>query len=491
MGAAKRACSKRAVGVALAVLAMAGLVACTGDGSSGPTTLPAQVTAMWSATGPWVEVAPPEATYVPGPDTPPAARITAFKRRANSGSEPDVRAVPEPQDAAETLYADPTSPEPWADRAVMVGRVAGSDTEGMFAPRKSTVAATIQGKKGRVGHYGKLWFASWPIPTCDVCDQEAFVIGLGLTKARVLAIAETVRQDPAPHAAKAALPDGLRSLGSAPIAQGSVLVGVWPQELAMTAGDATATFEVWSGDPRLYAHLAFWSVDGKPIESWRRGWADVVQHDKVTVTIASTPNSPEPSRADWNALRGAAAALVPGDAAAVDAAVADAVENLKPLPTDRSLCSATGSTGEVWTTLSGLVGQLRWGLTLAAGKGSINFCDNLWLATSGPVPSGGGGGPLGPVPPGGVRFANVGTTGTGGGEPWVRTVAGDVPDAATRVVVTVDDKATEAKLSDVGPEPGRRWFATVSLSDEMNMLGKVDVVAYDKSGGRVASGSGG
>lgn len=283
-----RAGYQRAVAVALAVLALAGVVACSSGGSPGatPTTLPPQVAAMWSATGPWLAVAPPKATYVPGPDTPSAARITALVRRADRAPDSNARAVPEPQDAAETLYADPTSPEPWADRAVMVGRVAGSDVEGMFAPREGTEAAIIQGKKGRVGRYGKLWFASWPIPTCDVCDQDAFVIGYGLTKARVLAIAQTVRQEPAPHAAKAALPDGLASLGSAPVAQGSVSVGVWPSELAMTAGDATATFQVWSGDPRLYAHLAFWSVDGKPIESWRRSWADVVQHGEVTVTIA-------------------------------------------------------------------------------------------------------------------------------------------------------------------------------------------------------------
>ncbi len=488
-----RAHSTRACAVALATLAIAGLVACSGDGSSSasPTTLPPQVAAMWSATGQWLAVAPPKATYVPGPDTPSSARLTALVRRANPGSDHDARAVPGPRDAAETLYADPTSAEPWADRAVMVGRVAGSDVEGMFAPRNGTVAATIQGKKGRVGHDGKVWFASWPIPTCDVCDQEAFVIGHGLTKARVLAIAETVSQKPAPHAKAATLPDGLKSLGSAPIAQGTVSVGVQPQELAMTAGNATATFQVWSGDPRLYAHLAFWSLNGKPIESWRPGWADVVQHGKVTVTIAGTPDSPEPSPAEQDALRRAAAALVPGDAAAVKAAVADAVKNLKPLPADRNLCAGSGLTSNNWATLSGVVGKLRWGLTLEAGKGFINSCDGFWFATSGAVPGGDGGGPLEPVPPGGVRFANVGTTGSGGDEPWIRTVAGDVPDSAVRVVVTVDGKPTEAKLSDVGPEPARRWFATAVPSDQMNMAGKVDVVAYDQAGNQVAAGTGG
>lgn len=480
--------------VVLVTLTMVGLVACGGDGSPGatPTTLPAQVTAMWSATDPWVTVAPPEATYVPGPDTPSSVRITALMQVSNPGSDsdPDARAVPEPQDAAETLYADPTSPEPWADRAVMVGRVAGSDVEGLFAPRTGVEAVTIQGKKGRVGRYGKLWYASWPIPTCDVCDQEAFVIGHGLTKARVLAIAETVSQKPAPHAEEATLPDGLASLGSAPIAQGTVSVGVRPRELAMTAGNATATFQVWSGDPRLYAHLAFWSADGKSIESWRRGFTDVVQHSKVTVTITSLADAPEPSPAAQDAFRGAAAALVPADAGAVKRAVADAVENLKPLPADRNLCDATGLTGDAWATLSGVAGQLRWGLTLEAGKGFVNSCDDYWLVTSGPLPGGGAGERLGPVPPGGVRFSGGGTTGTGDSL-WIRIVAGDVGDSATRVVVTVDGKSTEAQLADVGPEPGRRWFATAALSDQMNVATKVHVIAYDKAGNQVATGTGG
>lgn len=175
----------------------------------------------------------------------------------------------------------------------------------------------------------------------------------------------------------------------------------------------------------------------------------------------------------------------------MNAAVADAVQNLKPLPRDRNLCPASSLTGEVWTTLSGVVGQLRWGVSLEAGKGVLNFCDDFWLATSGAVPAGDGGGPLSPIPPGGVRFADVGTTGTGGGEPWVRTVAGDVPDSAARVVVNVDGRPTEAELSDVGPEPDRRWFATDVPADEMNMLHKVDVIAYDQSGNQVATGSGG
>lgn len=492
--AALRSHSKRTTVVALVVLATVGLVACGGGGSPGttPTTLSPQVAAMWTVTDPWVTVIPPKATYVPGPDTPSSVRIIALAQRSDPGTAPDARADPGPQAAAQTLYADPTSPDPWAGRAVMVGRMAGSDVEGMFAPREGTQAATIQGKKGRVGRYGKLWFASWPIPTCDGCDQEAFVIGYGLTKARVLAIAQTVRQEPTPRADRATLPDGLRSLGSAPVAQGTVSVGVRSQGLFMTAGDATATFQVWSGDPRLYAHLAFWSVDGKPIESWRRSWADVVQHGDVTVTIAGTASDPMPPSAQRRALRGAALALVPGDAAAVDAAVADAIGNLKPLPADHNLCAASGLTGGgVWTTLSGVVGRLRWAVTLEAANGITNFCDDFWIATSGPVPNGGGGGSLGPVPPNGVRFTDVGTTGTAGDKPWVRTVAGDVPDSATRVMATVDGKSSQAQLSDVGPEPGRRWFATAVLTDAMNMSDKVHVVAYDRAGNQVATGSGG
>jgi hypothetical protein len=58
-------------------------------------------------------------------------------------------------------------------------------------------------------------------------------------------------------------------------------------------------------------------------------------------------------------------------------------------------------------------------------------------------------------------------------------------------VVTVDGKSTEAQLADVGPEPGRRWFATAALSDQMNVATKVHVIAYDKAGNQVATGTGG
>lgn len=480
-------------GRAAAAVMVVGLVftaplACSSGGGSAesPSTLPAEVQAMWATTGPWVAVARPDSTYVPGPDTPASVKIEALVQHKNSGADASVKAVPRPEDAAETLYADPTSAKPWAERAVMVGRVAGSDTDGRFAPRNGTMPATIQGTKGRVGHYGDVWFASWPIPTCDVCDQDAFVIGYGLTKARVLAIAETVRQTPTPRADVRTLPTGLKALGSAPGAQGSVSVVAWPQELAMRVGEVTATFDVWSSDPRLYAHLAFWSHDGKPIEKWRRYWMDAVRHGDITVTMTGTPGGPMPSSADAKALRDAAGALVPGDAAAVEAAIADAVANLRPLPASRNLCEGMGWNEGTWTTLSGVAGQLRWAVTLAASGGAVDSCEDLWYATEGGGPTGGGGGLLGPVPPGGVRLTNGGTTGSAGGH-WALTIAGDVPEAAARVVVTVGGISADAELAKIGPEPGRRWFAAGFGSQKMDMLAKPEVSAYDQAGAQIAT----
>jgi hypothetical protein len=481
----------RTIAVALAVLGLCGMVGCSSaaEPNATPTALPPQVAAMWAEHRTWVNVAPPTDTYVPGPDTPRSVRIEALMLHGTSDSASAFHARPGALDAAQTLYADPTSPEPWADRAVMVGRVAGSDTDGMFAPFKDSAAATIQGSKGHVGRDGDLWFASWPIPTptCEVCDQEGFVIGHGLTKARVLAIAETVDQKPAPHADEATLPEGLQVMGSAPGAQGSMSVGVLPEELAMRSGDTTATFQIWSGDPRLYAHLAFWANNGKPIETWRRGWTQLVRQDDLTVLISNDTDS-DPPEGDVDALRAAAAALVPGDAAAVKIALADAVKNLEPLPDDRNLCE--GGLGEhgVWTTLSGVVAELRWGLTLQVANGIADYCDDLWFAASGGGPSGGGGGALGRVPSGGVRFAGTGTTGTGDGN-WVTLVAGDVPDSAVRVVVTSGGQSTEAELAGVGPEPGRRWFAAAFLSAKMSRLNTADVVAYDTAGDPVATGT--
>lgn len=480
----------RAVATVVVILAMVGASACTSGGGStaAPGALPTEVRAMWAATSPWVSVTRPKTTYVPGPQTPRSVKIEALIQHKNSGSDIPANAVPKPEDAAETLYADPTSATPWADRAVMVGRVAGSDSDGRFVPAKVSTPATIQGAKGRVGHFGDLWFASWPIPSCDVCDQDAFVIGYGLTKASVLAIAETVRQTPTPRADVKTLPAGLKVLGSMPGAQGFVTPGVWPQELAMRAGDVTATFDVWSSDPRLYAHLAFWSHDGKPIETWRRYWMDVVRHGDVTVIMTSTPDDPMPSKADAKALSDAARSLVPGDAAAADAAIADAVANLRPIPADRNLCAAMGQNEGTWATLSGVVGQLRWAVTLTASAGAVNSCEDLWFATEGGGPTGGGGGPLDPVPPGGVRLTNGGTTGSAGGH-WSLMIAGDVPESAARVVVTAGGTSADAELSKIGPDPGRRWFAAAFVSQQMNMLVKPEVVAYDEAGNQIATGS--
>lgn len=482
---------RRVAVVALAALGIVGLAACGSGGEPGaePAELPATVQAMWAEHAPWVPAAPPDVTYVPGPDTPPSVHVEALMQHPDTDPAVDPTAAPGAESAAETLYADPTVAEPWADRAVMVGRVAGSDTDGMFAPRDATTAATIQGTEGRVGRYGDLWFAAWPIPTCDVCTQDAFVIGHGLTRERVLAIAETVGQEPAPHADEATLPEGLVSMGSAPVAQGTVSVGVWPQELAMRSGDATATFQVWSGDPRLYAHLAFWSHDGRPVETWRSTWMDVVQRGDVTVTITGPDDGTTVTTADGEAFRAAAEALVPGDAAAVDAALADAVRYLAPLPSDADVCGGLAPSGGVRTTLSDVVGQLRWALTLHVGDGSLQSCQDLWFATAGGGPTGASAGPPGPVPSGGVRFDPGVAGSTGVDTPTVHVVAGDVPESAVRVVVTFGDESADAKLADVGPESGRRWFAVAFLSDDIDHSGTVGAQAYDAAGNVVASGS--
>ncbi len=481
---------RRRLALVIAMVAVGCLVACgeeTGSVAT-PTTLPDRVAAMWAEESPWVAVAPAEDLYVPGPDLPARVRVEALTQRGAVPPDAEIQPVPGPEDAAQTLYADPTLAEPWAERAVMVGRVAGSDIEGSFAPREATTAVTIQGTEGRVGRHGDLWYAAWPIPTCDVCTQEAFVIGYGLTREGVLAIAETVRQHPVPQADPATLPDGLEALGSAPGTQGSPTVDVWPQAVVMRAGQAVAQFQIWSGDRRLYAHLAFWSPDGEPIQTWRRGWMDVVEHGEVTIAISSTLESPDPPEGDVETLLEAAAALVPGDAAAVDAALAAAAENLAPLDGDRNLCEGVRGVEGRWATLSGVVDHLRWGLTLQVVDGTFAYCNDLWFTTSGGGPASAGGGPLGPVPAEGVRFADVGTTVHAEGSS-ATLVAGDVPDSAVRVVATMNGISTEAELAEVGPEPGRHWFAAAFPSGRTS--GTIEVVAHDQAGAPVASGTAG
>lgn len=80
---------------------------------------------------------------------PEEVRIEALMRRGTPHPDAEIQTVPGPEGAAQMLYADPALPEPWADRAVVVGRVAGSDVEGGFGGGDGTTAATIQGTQGR------------------------------------------------------------------------------------------------------------------------------------------------------------------------------------------------------------------------------------------------------------------------------------------------------------------------------------------------------
>lgn len=483
---------RRAALLAAAAFGLAGVAAC-GDGgrAATPTTLPPRVAAMWAQDESWLRVAPPDAVYVPGPAMPDDVRVEALIGPHAADPEAELRPTPRPDDAAQTLYADPTSAEPWADRALVVGRVAGFDGTGSFNEGGDHgTPVDIQRSRGRVGRSGDMWFAVWDIPTtaCASCSQEAFVIGHGLTREKVLAIAETVRQEPHPRADPASLPDGLKPMGSSPGAEGVMVVGVAPQVLAMRSGDATAELTAWTGDARLYAHLAFWSRTGSPDRSWRDGWMTVVGRGGDVITVSGSPAAAEPGATEVEALTEAAASLVPGDAAAAEKAMADVVRDLGPLPADQHLCLVERGKEGVWTTLSGVAGIARWGLTLEVADGLANYCDDIWFADSGGGPSSASGGRIGPVPPGGVRFGGGGGLSRRDGSS-VTVLAGDVPDAAARVVVSLNGEPIDGELADVGPEPGRRWFAAGFYHERSAIDHKIEAVAYDADGNPIASGA--
>ncbi len=470
----------------LMVLVLAG-GACGTDRaeSSSSDTVPERVQAMWRETAPWVAVGPPTPLLVPGHDLPASVRVEAIARPTTFG-EPatSASAVPEPGAAAQTLYADPGSAAPWADGAVMVGRVPASDIEGFFNYGEGS-AVQIQGRPGRVGQDGGLWFAAWSIPTCDVCDQEAFVIGHGLTRQDVLAIAESVRQEPTPQADPATLPAGLRSLGSAPGALGWVVTNPSSEELVMRTGDTEATLQVWSGDPRLYAHLAFWSRDQGPLGNQQRGWATVVDHgdDVIALTAGSVPAVDEAA-----ALQAAAQGLVPGNDQEVEGALDEVIANLEPLESTRNLCWTDDGP---WETFSGVVDDTRWGVTLMLTDGdSLISCDYARTASSAYAAEGGGGGKLGPVGQGGVRFAAGGSTGLDDGRS-IQVVTGDVPATAVKVRVENGGRTVDVTPGEVGPAPGRRWFATAFLHDELTVGTRPKVTALDASGATVATGTSG
>ena len=348
------------------------------------------------------------------------------------------------------------------------------------------VVLVIQGREGRVGQDRGMWFATWSIPTsCEVCEQEAFVIGHGLTRASVLAIAETVSQEPTPKADPATLPGGLRSMGSAALADGLVNAYRSAQEFVMRVGTTEATVRVWSGDPRLFAHLAFWSRDREQAQASEQGWSTFVDSgdDVVGVTAYAVP-----SEADADAVVAAARALVPGNDQAVDEAMANVVADLEPFESTRNLCEIGNGP---WETFSGVIDDTRWGTTMMVADGVyFSECDSIWPATATHGTGGGTGTHLGPIGTDGVRFTGGGTNGSGGGR-TVRIVTGDVPASAVTVHVECAGQTTEVKPGSTGPTPDRRWFATAFIVDGWNQGTRQEVTAVDASGATVATGSNG
>lgn len=443
---------------------------------------------MWRETTPWVTVDSPSPLLVPGSDVPESVRIEALERPADpldptsTGSvEPDTNA------AAQTLYADPASAEPWADRAVMVGRLAASENEEFFNNGEGS-PVTIQGSDGRVGQDHGQWWAAWTIPTtCEVCEQEAFVIGHDLTRDGVLAIAETVRQEPTPQANAATLPGGLQSLGSTPDSGGWIQQPS-PQRLVVKAGSTERSLNIWSGDPRLYAHLAFWFRDD-PSGPDHDLWPIDLGENVVTFTPVLSTSDPvpvEPSGTEAATLREAATALVPGDDAAVDAAVTLVVAGLEPIDTTQNLCDFGDGP---WETFSGVVGDTRWGVTvMLTGSTAFMACHSDWPATSVPKGSVGSfGTTLPPIGAGGARVtSNGGTTRNG---QTLQTVTGDVPATAVRVRVERGGLVNEVVPGSTGPAPGRRWFATAFLLDGLGTGSRNEITAFDASGAVVATGS--
>lgn len=303
------------------------------------------------------------------------------------------------------------------------------------------------------------------------------MIGRGLTRDRVLALAGAVRQSSRPSVDEALLPAGLRALGSLPGAAGSVVTRPWAQRLTVRVGDTDAHLAIWTGDPRLYAHLAFWGTSGPPLVR-RAGWHGVVDRgDQVVVIDTSDPISPD----DAQALVAAARSLVPGDDAAVERALDDVAGRMEPVPATRNLC---GSAPGTWVTLSGVADRTVWAVTLSASAGSYWTCERLTTADGRDLDSAGGG-PSSPTAPDEIRFTS-GHTSVGGG-PSFHVVHGDVPAAAVRVKVESGGNAVDALLADRGPEPGRRWFAIAII--EATPMSKAQVTAYDAAGSVVASGT--
>jgi hypothetical protein len=445
--------------------------------------LPPEVAALWAEDDPLITIAPPTTSWLPTED---GGRLTSV-RVAEPGGWPALPGPPVPNGPAQTLYLDPTAADPATARALMVGRVELSDTDGAL-PVPGGEHVTVGGADGELTEVGGLVVVTWPRADAGevcACDQDLFVAGRGVARDAVLAAAEAAD----PLAPIPALPpeatDGLEPLGTSPMVLGWGLSGwLWSQTVEVERDGLAMVVSVATADPRLVEHARFWAPEGATASRWDRPLA-AAQLDDATVAVATSTHFgggaavPIDLATAVPLVESAAAALVPATPEEVAAAQQQAFADEPVEPCD------AGPGDQV--DITGTTGDTRWIVGIAHGDdGLLVICEagRGLDGSSGPGPVSAGHQDLDLTGP----IEVVGRTGglvTDGGASR-QTIIGHVRAGATTVeVIFPGAAAAPAVLADTGPTPDRRWFAVVVEATVGGDDPGPTVVARDATGAEI------
>ncbi len=377
-----------------------------------------------------------------------------------------------------TLYGDPALSDTLDGPVLLVGSSGGSAQIGGPRYEAPGEEVDIGGRTGTVVRDGD---RTWVVIQGN--DHVEFVVGRGIDEDDLVAAARGADFGAATATvAPDAVPAGLEPLvvGGPPDGPGG------PGEHMFLVGDSTwISVTAVRADPRLAALWGFWADDaggtvirGEPgsagvlrgtylggPEAPGRVWAEDGMVLAVVVTLDRAGDGEE-------LLDRVVADLRMGTWAEFEAARRQLLE--RPPTRDEAGCGPDGA------FVSGAGSGSRWGFALTASPSG-----DAWSTCYLELASGsGGGGTIVPPPLGELAAAVGGSTDISSGSGY-SIVGGAAPPGTTRVTVTTPDGRThEAVLSDVGPRPGERVWATfVAYAAPPPGVGPpVVATAYDAAG---------
>lgn len=484
---------RSASGIFVAVtLVVGGAAACGGERvETGPTTT--QAVDRTSAPGnevdpppadlfaiddPDVAAGPPDPLLVPPEDLSDGAVVTGLT--LPEGQPPTD--PPRPDRGAQTLYADPDDPA----RSLVVGRTESSDTGGGFPNDGEPL--DLDGVEATVADRGEIVVVTFPMEVdddCD-CDQTAVVAGRGLDRSEVVAAARAAQPDAArPEVDPSALPDGMTSLGTAPVVdpfedtrnRAEVFVVTQPE----VDPEAEILLIALRGDPRLVHHLAFWVADG-------RHEGALLGADASLFSVEGTDVLAVGAGIDPDVAETVAAQFVPGTQEEAEAAVeaAEDAERGRPAsPADS--CLGDEVDPDTSAVIVGNEADLRWTVGAAIGvDGEVETCLRAEYDSGSSSSSFAG---YEPASDAATVALGAGAAGYANGPKWT-IVVGDVTAAATSVAITIEGSEAVAVTPEAtGPTGDRRWFAVaVRLPGDDGRDATITAVATDDAGTQVAEG---